>query len=283
MSEVPGQRRVTTAALQAMKGRGERISALTGYDHFAAQVLDEAGVDVILVGDTLGMTMLGYDTTLPVTMEEMLHHARAVARGASRALVVGDMPFGSYQGAIRDGVHNAIRFVKEAGAGAVKLEGGRRMAETVEAIVQSGVPVMAHIGFRPQEILVQGGYRVVGRDGATAGRLRDDAAALEGAGAFAVVLECIPTELAGAITRSLQIPTIGIGAGPDCDGQVLVWHDMLGMFPRFKPRYVKRYAELHGVIAGAVQEYIRDVRAGRFPDAAHSYRGEPPPARAQED
>jgi 3-methyl-2-oxobutanoate hydroxymethyltransferase len=257
---------VTVATFRQKKRRGERICMLTGYDHFAAQVLDECGIDAILVGDTLGMTVLGYETTLPVTMEDMLHHTRAVARGARTPLVISDMPFGSYQISVEDGVRNAVRFVKEGGAGAVKLEGG---------IVRAGIPVMAHIGFRPQEILAQGGFRIIGKNEPTARQVIAEAEAMVEAGAFALVLECIPSELSAEITARVPIPTIGIGAGTDCDGQILVWHDMLGMFPRFKPTFVKRYAELHGLIRDAVQRYIAEVRSGQFPDDEHSYHRVP--------
>jgi 3-methyl-2-oxobutanoate hydroxymethyltransferase len=266
---------VTVATFRQKKRRGERICMLTGYDHFAAQVLDECGIDAILVGDTLGMTVLGYETTLPVTMEDMLHHTRAVARGARTPLVISDMPFGSYQISVEDGVRNAVRFVKEGGAGAVKLEGGMEVIETVRGIVRAGIPVMAHIGFRPQEILAQGGFRIIGKNEPTARQVIAEAEAMVEAGAFALVLECIPSELSAEITARVPIPTIGIGAGTDCDGQILVWHDMLGMFPRFKPTFVKRYAELHGLIRDAVQRYIAEVRSGQFPDDEHSYHRVP--------
>ena len=275
MNPSKGTKPVTVSTFHQKKRRGERICMLTGYDHFAAQVLDECGIDAILVGDTLGMTVLGYETTLPVTMEEMLLHTKAVARGAKNALVVADMPLGSYQVTVEDGVRNALRFVKEGGAGAIKLEGGLEVAETVRAIARAGIPVMAHIGFRPQEILAQGGFRVIGKNEPAAQQLLVEADAMVEAGAFALVLECIPSDLAKAVTARVSVPTIGIGAGIDCDGQVLVWHDMLGMFPRFKPTFVKRYAELHGLIREAVSRYIDEVRSGQFPDDAHSYHRAP--------
>jgi len=252
------------------KKRGEKIVMLTAYDYPTALVADEE-VDCILVGDSLGMVVLGYESTLPVTMEVMLHHTRAVVRGTKRALVVGDMPFMSYQTSVEEAVRNAGRFLQEAEAQAVKLEGGREVAETVRRIVSAGIPVMAHIGLTPQSIHQLGGFKVQGRDSRVAARLKEDALILEEAGAFSIVLECIPKGLAKEITESLNIPTIGIGAGVHCDGQVLVIHDMLGLFERFVPRHVKVYAQLIEEMRKAIKSYSSEVREGIFPDDEHSF------------
>lgn len=265
------QKKVTVATLKKMKKEGRRIVVLTAYDYFTSRLLNEAGVDVILVGDSLGMVVLGYENTIPVTMEAMLHHARAVVRGNSRCLVVGDMPFLSYHINDDEALRNAGRFIQEVGMGAVKLEGGEEIAPLVKKMVRAGIPVLGHIGLTPQSILNLGSYRVQGKKPEAAQRLLVDAAALEEAGAFGVVLEAIPAELAGEITSSLKIPTIGIGAGPSCDGQVLVTNDLLGIFLEFKPKFVKQYADLKKIMLRAFQEYREDVTSGSFPDEEHSY------------
>jgi 3-methyl-2-oxobutanoate hydroxymethyltransferase len=253
--------------LKTWKAEGRRFTMLTAYDFPTAQILDRAGVPVLLVGDSVGSNVLGYADTLPVTMEEMLHHTRAVARGAERALVVGDMPFLSYQVSLEEGVRNAGRLVKEGGAQAVKLEGPQM--DLVHRLVDIGVPVMAHVGLTPQSVHAMGGYKVQGR-GEAAHRVAEQAQQLEKAGAFSVVLEAMPADLAGEITRSLQIPTIGIGAGPGCDAQVLVIHDLLGITEK-PPKLAKKYADLRGIMTEAVETFIRDVQAGTFPDEDHSY------------
>jgi 3-methyl-2-oxobutanoate hydroxymethyltransferase len=268
---VPERKKVTILEVQAKKERGEPLTVLTAYDYPTALLVDQAEIDIILVGDSLGMVVLGYETTLPVTMEEMLHHCKAVRRGARYALLVGDMPFMSYQASIAEAVHNAGRFLKEAGMDAVKLEGGAALAPTVAAIVAAGMPVMGHIGLMPQSVAKMGGYKVQGTTAASARRLLDDALALEEAGCFSIVLEGIPDRVAELITGRLRIPTIGIGAGARCDGQVLVLHDILGLFDRFTPRFAKRYANLAPTIRQAVEAYRDDVRAGRFPTAEHAF------------
>ncbi len=254
-----------------MKAAGSRLTMLTAYDASMARLFDSCGVDILLVGDSLGMVMLGYDSTVPVTMDEMLHHCAAVRRGAPQAFVVGDMPFGSYQLGCEDAVRNGIRFIKEAGVDGVKLEGGVEVCEIVAALVRAGIPVMGHIGLTPQTAGQMGGYKVQGRDDGSASRLLQEAGALEDAGAFSIVLECIPAQLAQVISESISIATIGIGAGVDCDGQVLVNQDMLGMFTGFTPSFVKKYADLAPIIEGAVKQYITEVKEGTFPDAAHSF------------
>ena len=259
---------VTIHDLRAWKAEGTRFAMLTAYDFPTARILDEAGIPVLLVGDSVGNNVLGYENTLPVTMEEMLHHTRAVARGVRTALVVSDMPFLSYQVGVADGVRNAGRFLKEGGAHAVKIEGPR--VELVHALVDLGIPVMAHVGLTPQSVHGMGGYRVQGRDGEAAQRLTDEALALEKAGAFAIVLEAMPAELGRELTESLQIPTIGIGAGPDTDAQVLVVHDLLGLSER-TPKFAKAYADVRGEIDRAARAFAKDVVEGRFPDAEHSY------------
>ncbi len=269
------RKRLTVADLRRMKGAGERIAMVTAYDAAMARLVDDAGADAILVGDSLGMVFQGHDSTLPVTLEHMIYHTSAVRRGVmrsrGRAHVTADMPFGSYQASADEAVKSAIRLVAEAGAEAVKLEGGSEYAEVVRRIVRAGVPVMGHIGLTPQSVHAMGGYVVQGKDTEKAHRLLRDAKALEEAGCFAMVLECIPAELARFITAQVRIPTIGIGAGPQCDGQVLVVNDLLGVDDSFKPRFVKRYAELGGSIAGAVGAYVNDVRAGAFPAEEHSF------------
>ena len=263
--------RVTINDVREMKARGEKIPMMTAYDYTSARIVDNAGIPIILVGDTLGQVVLGYDSTLPVTMDEMIHHTRAVARGAGHALIVGDMPFMSYQTGPTDALRNAGRFLQQGGAQTVKLEGGVNMARTVERIVSSGIPVMGHIGLTPQSVNQLGGYKVQGKSLKSAVRLMEDARALEEAGAFALVLECVPASLARLITERVSIPTIGIGAGRNCDGQVQVFHDMLGLFTDFVPKHAKRYADLGQSIAGAVAEYISEVKDQRFPAREHSY------------
>jgi 3-methyl-2-oxobutanoate hydroxymethyltransferase len=261
---------VTVHDLAAYKARGEKFVMLTCYDALTARVLDEAGIPVLLVGDTLGMVVLGHDTTLPVSMDEMLVFTGAVARGARNAMVVGDLPFGSYQASVGDAVNNGARLLK-AGAHAVKLEGGARVIEAVRAMVDAGIPVMGHLGLTPQSVHAFGGFKVQGR-GDAGKALVDDAVALAEAGCFALVLEAVPATLAGKVTGAVGIPTIGIGAGPECDGQVLVTPDLLGLTPGVTPRFVKRYADLRGVIADAAQRFAKDVGEGHYPGREHVYR-----------
>jgi 3-methyl-2-oxobutanoate hydroxymethyltransferase len=263
-------RRVRIHHLQAMKDRREKWAMLTAYEQYAAAVFDEVGIPVLLVGDSAANNVYGYDSTLPVTVEELLPLVRAVTRATRRALVVADLPFGSYQESPGQALHTAVRFMKEGDAHAVKLEGGRAVAGQVAAIVAAGVPVMAHIGFTPQSEHGLGGYRVQGR-GEAAERLIGDALALEEAGAFAVVLEMVPSDVAAQVTKELRVPTIGIGAGPDCDAQVLVWQDMAGLNNGPKPRFVKRYADLRSVLAGAAQDFAAEVADGSYPGPEHSY------------
>lgn len=248
-----------------------KITCLTAYDYPTARLLDEAGVDILLVGDSLGMVVLGHESTLPVTLEEMLHHTRAVRRGTRHALLVADMPYGSYHDDPHQAVHNAVRFVKEAGAEAVKVEGGERRLDLISRLVEAEIPVMGHVGLTPQSVNALGGFRVQGKSASAADQLVRDARAVEAAGAFSVVLESIPRELAARITAELRIPTIGIGAGPDCDGQVLVIHDLVGMSFGHKPKFARRYAEVGEVISRAAAEYCRDVREGTFPSDEESY------------
>jgi 3-methyl-2-oxobutanoate hydroxymethyltransferase len=262
--------RLTIANIQDMKKAGEKITMLTAYDYSTARLMDEAGVNMILVGDSLGMVVLGYDSTIPVTMEDMLHHTKAVVRGAKQSLVIGDLPFMSYHVSISEALHNAGRMLQEAGCQAVKLEGGVTVAETIRRIVDCGIPVMGHIGLTPQSINQLGGHKVQGKTSDAAKRLIADALAVEEAGTFAVVLELVPAPLAALISRKLRIPTIGIGAGPDCDGQVLVVNDMLGLFTDFVPRHTRQYAKLAGTIKTAIGEYMADVKSGAFPAAEHS-------------
>lgn len=264
--------RKTILDIQKMKTQGEKIAVLTAYDFSMASLLDDGDIDMILIGDSLGMVVMGYDSTLPVTMDEMLHHTRAVARGVRRSLVVADMPFLSYQVSPENALVNAGRFLKEADAQAVKLEGGREQAQTVRKITSAGIPVMAHLGLTPQSIHQLGGYKVQGKKEDAAERMMEDAKILEEAGAFSLVLECIPEKLAADISRMLTIPTIGIGAGVQCDGQVLVVNDMLGMFEKMTPKFVKKYANLSVDIKNAVKRYIQDVRSGEFPDSEHSFK-----------
>jgi 3-methyl-2-oxobutanoate hydroxymethyltransferase len=277
MSHQPSapRKRLTVTDFRNMKAAGEKIAMVTAYDATLARLVDEAGADAILVGDSLGMVVQGHDSTLPVTLEHMIYHAAAVRRGlarsSGRAHVTADLPFGSYQASPEDGVRSAMRLVAEGGAEAVKLEGGAEYSEAIRRIVRAGVPVMGHLGLTPQSVHRMGGYVVQGKDNEDAGRLLRDARALEAAGCFAVVLECVPAELARFITGQLGIPTIGIGAGPSCDGQVLVVNDLLGLDRAFKPKFVKQFAEAGGVVAGAVGAYAAEVRAGTFPDEAHSF------------
>jgi 3-methyl-2-oxobutanoate hydroxymethyltransferase len=271
-SPVSTRKKVTTHALRAKKERGEPITMLTAYDYPTALAMDRAGVDSILVGDSLGMVVLGYENTLPVTMDDMLHHCRAVARGAKTAHLIGDMPFMSYQVDAREAVRNAGRFLQEGGMDAVKLEGGREMAPVIEAIVAAGIPVMGHLGLTPQSVHKLGGYKTQGKSAEAARRLVEDAHLLEEAGCYGVVLEAIPDRVAELISRRIGIPTIGIGAGVGCDGQVLVTHDLLGLFDRFTPKFVKKYASLHAEMARAFAEYIEDVETRRFPAPEHSHQ-----------
>lgn len=266
----PPRKKVTTLSFRQKKAKGEPITMLTAYDFATARAIDAAGLDSILVGDSLGMVVLGYDNTLPVTMDEMLHHCRAVARGATTALLIGDMPFLSYQVSVEDAVRNAGRFLQEGGMDAVKLEGGRERRAAVEAIVGAGMPVMGHLGLTPQSVHQLGGFRPQARQASGAVRLLEDAVILQEAGCFGLVLESIPARLAEAVSRRLEIPTIGIGAGLGCDGQVLVTHDLLGLFDRFTPKFVKKYADLHAVMAGAFDAYKADVEARAFPGPEHS-------------
>jgi 3-methyl-2-oxobutanoate hydroxymethyltransferase len=268
--EQSGERKkVTGLALQAMKRRGERITMLTAYDFPTAQALDLSGIDIILVGDSLGMVVLGYENTLPVTMQDMLHHCKAVRRGARHALLVGDMPFLSYQVSVEEAVRNAGRFLQEGGMDAVKLEGGRERVDAIRAICQAGIPVMGHLGLTPQSVHQLGGFRPQGRSAREAIRLLEDAILLQDAGCFSLVLESIPARLAAYVSQQLNIPTLGIGAGPDCDGQVLVTHDLLGLFERFTPKFAKRYAELHQEMRRAFTQYIDEVHAHTFPGDEH--------------
>jgi 3-methyl-2-oxobutanoate hydroxymethyltransferase len=264
--------RKTTADIKKMKEHKEKITMLTAYDYGISSILDKCGVDMILVGDSLGMVVLGYETTLPVTMEDMLHHTKAVARGAHQALIITDMPFMSYQTSPQLALANAGRFLQEADAQAVKLEGGKEQAETVYKITSSGIPVMAHLGLTPQSIHQIGGYKVQGKNEDAAEKMMTDAKILEEAGAFSLVLECIPENLAREITNALTIPTIGIGAGVHCDGQVLVINDMLGIYERLTPKHVKKYANLNSDIKKAVNTYITEVKNSSFPDSSHSFK-----------
>jgi 3-methyl-2-oxobutanoate hydroxymethyltransferase len=254
-----------------MKREGKRIAMLTAYDYPMALLEDRAGIEIILVGDSLGMTVLGYENTVPVTMEEMIHHTKAVTRGAKYALIIGDMPFMSYNSCEREAIVNAGRFMKEGGADAVKLEGGASVKETVRAIVKAGIPVMGHIGLTPQTISMLGGFRVQGKDAQAAQKIIDDALSLEEAGAFSVLLEAVPAPIARRVTERLSVPTIGIGAGVHCDGQVLVVHDMLGLFDRFTPKFAKRYVNLSELMLKAFDSYREEVGKGTFPTDQHSF------------
>jgi 3-methyl-2-oxobutanoate hydroxymethyltransferase len=263
--------KVTTATLREKKARGERIAALTAYDHLFAGLLDRAGIDVVLVGDSVAAVMQGRDTTVSVTMDEMVYHCALTSRGITRALVVGDMPFLSYQVSVEDALRNAGRLLKEGLVEGVKLEGGGPYVATVAALVEAGIPVMGHLGLTPQSIHRFGSYKARGTDAAERARILDDARSLEQAGAFALVIEKVPAGLGAELKAALAIPVIGIGAGPDVDGQILVTQDMLGLFTRFRPRFVRRYAELAATIDGAIRAYCRDVQDGAFPNAGESY------------
>ena len=270
VSTSTSRKKVTTQTFRQKKERGEPITMLTAYDYPTAMAMDKAGVDSILVGDSLAMVVLGYENTLPVTMEEMLHHARAVARGARSALLVGDMPFMSYQVSAEEALRNAGRFLQQGGMDAVKLEGGRERADAVRAIVGAGIPVMGHIGLTPQSVHQLGGFRAQGKTASAAKRLLEDAKILEDSGAFSLVLESVPARLAEVISKQISIPTIGIGAGVGCDGQVLVTHDLLGLFDRFTPKFVKKYANFHTEMNKAFTAYIDDVETKRFPAVEHT-------------
>ncbi len=266
----PPAKRIRTHHLRDMKQRGEKFAMLTAYEQYAAQTFDEAGIEVLLVGDSASNNVYGNETSLPVTVDELIPLTRAVSTSVRRALVVGDLPFGSYQASPQQAYETAVRFMKEGGAHCVKLEGGREMAPQIELLTRGGIPVMAHIGFTPQSEHALGGYRVQGR-GETAQRILDDAKAIEAAGAFAVVMEMVPGDVAGQVTRELSIPTIGIGAGNECDGQVLVWQDAFGLRTGRMARFVKQYADVHGVLLDAARAYADDVKAGTFPGAEHTF------------
>ena len=261
----------TVSTFREQKAKGEKISMLTAYDYSTAKLMDEAGINGILVGDSLGMVMLGYEDTLPVTMEDMIHHTAAVCRGAKNTLVVGDMPFMSYQVSVEEAVYNAGRLMKEGRCQAVKLEGGASVCPQIRAITNASIPVMAHIGLTPQSINAFGGFKVQGKSEEAAKKLLEDAKAVEAAGAFAVVLECVPAKLAELISKSISIPTIGIGAGAGCDGQILVYQDMLGLFSDFTPKFVKRYANVGEMMTQAFRDYIADVQEGTFPAPEHTF------------
>ncbi|NQX42524.1 ketopantoate hydroxymethyltransferase [Pedobacter steynii] len=264
-------KRITTHILQAMKQRGEKIAMLTAYDYSMATILDDAGLDVLLVGDSASNVMAGHETTLPITLDQMIYHAQSVVRGASRALVVVDLPFGSYQGNSKEALNSAIRIMKESGAHAVKMEGGTEIVESVQRIITAGIPVMGHLGLTPQSIYKFGTYTVRAKDEAEADKLKIDAKALQEAGCFAVVLEKIPAALGKEVSEFLDIPTIGIGAGPDCDGQVLVVNDMIGLTKGFKPRFLRQYVNLYDGILNAAQSYIKDVKSNDFPNEKEQY------------
>jgi 3-methyl-2-oxobutanoate hydroxymethyltransferase len=264
--------KITIPDILKKKTEGKKISMLTAYDFPFAQVADQAGIDMVLVGDSLGMVVQGQDSTLPVTMDEMIYHTRMVARAAKTAMIVGDMPFLSYQAGIEDAVRNAGRFLKEGGAEVVKLEGGSQMAKVIRAIVDAGIPVVAHIGLTPQYLHMLGGFKVQGKDDAAREKLLADAQAVQDAGAFSVVIEAVPASLGKEITEKLRVPTIGIGAGPDCDGQVLVIHDLLGLFDRFTPKFVKKYANLREQALSAVRQYRQEVETGIFPSTEQSFK-----------
>ena len=263
---------ITTSTIRQMKVEGRPSTMITAYDYAMARNVDEAGIDMILVGDSVGNVMLGYSSTIPVTMDAMIHHTQAVVRGTKYALVVGDMPFMSYQASEAEGLMNAGRFLKEGGCAAIKLEGGSEICPLVKKMVTAGIPVMGHIGLTPQSVNQFGGFKVQGKDVAAAQKLLDDAKALEAAGAFSIVLECVPAALAAKVSELISIPTIGIGAGNGCDGQVLVCNDLLGVSNGFTPKFVKKYRDLHQEIVGAVSEYISDVRDRSFPAPEHTFK-----------
>jgi len=265
------QEKVTIGKLQQMKASGQKITMMTAYDYPMARLVDESGIDTILVGDSLAMVVLGYESTVPATMDEMLHHCKAVSRGAKRSFIIGDMPFMSYHLSSEQAIENAGRFIKEAGCDGVKLEGGSDMAPVVKAVVKAGIPVCAHIGLTPQTATMLSGFKVQGKDAESARDLVESAKDLEAAGAFMIVMECIPDLLAEKITEALSIPTIGIGAGKDCDGQVLVFHDLVGLFERFTPKFVKQYINLSPMIKEALVQYRTEVEEGSFPGPEHSF------------
>jgi len=276
------EKRISITDLKAMKRRGEKIVMITAYDYTSALFVEEAGIPLILVGDTLGNVVLGYDTTVPVTMDDMLHHIKPVVRATRKTHVVADMPFMSYQASPADALRNAGRMLKEGGAQSIKLEGGVRVAETVRMIVEAGIPVMGHIGLTPQSINQLGGYKVQGKTPKDAVRLLNDAMALQQAGAYAIVLETVPVHVARIITEKLDIPTIGIGAGPETDGQVQVWHDLLGLFTDFVPKHAKRFANLGPIVTDALRAYASDVRAGAFPTEKESFVKKPAAPEVEE-
>jgi len=265
------RKKVAIPDLNRKKQEGKKITMLTAYDYPLASLVDEAGVDIILVGDSVGMVVLGYDSTVPVTMDEMIHHSKAVRRGAKYAFLIGDMPFMSYQANIEEAIRNAGRFMKEAGCDAVKLEGGTDVLEIAQAIIKAGIPVMGHLGLTPQTVSKLGGFKVQGKDATVAQEIIDDALKLEEVGCFSVLLECVPDRVARLVTKKLKVPTIGIGAGPDCDGQVLVTHDLLGLFDRFIPKFVKQYVNLSAEISKGLKAYKEEVESGRFPAKEHSF------------
>jgi 3-methyl-2-oxobutanoate hydroxymethyltransferase len=269
-SKVKDRKKVTTLTLRQLKKKDKPITMLTAYDYATAVAVDRAGIDTILVGDSLGMVVLGYENTLPVTMDDMIHHCKAVARGARYAMLIGDMPFMSYQASVDEAVRNAGRFLQEGGMDAVKLEGGRERLQAVSAIISAGIPVMGHLGLTPQSVHQMGGFRAQGKTAQAAKNLLDDALALHEAGCFALVLETIPARLARLVSERIEIPTIGIGAGVGCDGQVLVTHDLCGLFDRFTPRFVKKYADLNGEMSRAFETYKSDVQSLAFPGDEHS-------------
>jgi 3-methyl-2-oxobutanoate hydroxymethyltransferase len=265
------RKKITPVDIQTMKKEGKKIAMLTAYDYPMALLEDRAGIEIILVGDSVGMTVLGYENTLPVTMDEMIHHTKAVTRGAKYALIIGDMPFMSYNTSERDAIFNAGRFMKEGKADAVKLEGGASVKDIVKAIVNAGIPVMGHLGLTPQTISMLGGFKVQGKDAQGAQKIIDDALSLEDAGAFSVLLEAVPAPIAKKITERLKVPTIGIGAGVHCDGQVLVVHDLLGLFDRFTPKFAKRYVNMSELMLKAFESYKEEVLQGAFPTDQHSF------------
>jgi 3-methyl-2-oxobutanoate hydroxymethyltransferase len=271
MEEEMARSKITPVDVQAMKKAGKKITMLTAYDYPTALLEDRVGIDIILVGDSVGMTVLGYANTVPVTMDEMIHHTKAVARGARDALILGDMPFMSYNTSERDAIVNAGRFMKEGGADAVKLEGGASVKDIVKAIVKAGIPVMGHIGLTPQTMSMLGGFKVQGKDAEAAQKIIDDALTIEEAGAFSVLLEAVPAPIAKKVTERLTVPTIGIGAGVHCDGQVLVVHDLLGLFDRFTPKFAKRYVNLSELMVKAFESYRDEVLEGKFPTEQHSF------------
>ncbi len=262
--------KITVRTIIEKKRKGEKISALTAYDYSSALIVDNAGIDIILVGDSLGNTILGYESTLPVTMEDMLHHVRGVAKGRKRSLLIADMPYMSFHISPQETVRNASLFMRE-GAEGVKIEGGKKRIEMVKALLDAEIPVMGHIGLTPQSVHVFGGYRVQGKEFESAKALIEDAIALEEAGVFSIVLESVPTEISKIITKTLKIPTIGIGAGPYCDGQILVFHDLLGLTPGYLPKFVRKYADLQSIIDSSIKSYIKDIRDGKFPGENESY------------